>query len=402
MEMKEDGHKFKPLKIEKDGKKVHACQECGALKIGDDTIVVSKDYVDLAPLTSDPSLAEGRVWFRGDNDETRWSPDGSIVEIWGTAGVGAPGLTSIKGFTYLATGTPTDSWYFTADPNKDVWIRQYPTNACTIPSYQYYGTYLHWTADSTFLSPIGSAASVYGDGEVMSVTQTPDGTKTQGWDWKPYMKDYHMHCWDGQYWWAMDNDAQTIYKFDENWNPITSFYNSGIRTGMAWDGQYLLAGGGGAAYGIYKFKPDGTFVEQLVPNIPRAGVAGVSWDGQYLYHSPRAFAGGGWVYKWKPDGTIVNSNQTWPGVDINSLAYDGNYLWTAADDQNYVYVIKASDLSPVSALGWNEPGYAHGTAWDGKYLTVGHRGPPTVTGPGYIYQYGASGGFDLNYNISPV
>jgi len=47
-------HEFKPLKIEKDGEKVYACQECGALKIGDDTIVVDEDHIELA-LDADPT-----------------------------------------------------------------------------------------------------------------------------------------------------------------------------------------------------------------------------------------------------------------------------------------------------------------------------------------------------------
>jgi len=55
----EGEHKFKALKIEKDGKKVQACQKCGALKIGEDTVVVDEDQIEFSPLTSDPPFSGG-------------------------------------------------------------------------------------------------------------------------------------------------------------------------------------------------------------------------------------------------------------------------------------------------------------------------------------------------------
>jgi len=46
------------------------------IKVGDGTIVVTLDYWDLAPLTADPPLAAGRMWYRSDLETYRYSPDG--------------------------------------------------------------------------------------------------------------------------------------------------------------------------------------------------------------------------------------------------------------------------------------------------------------------------------------
>jgi len=393
-------HKFKPLKIEKDGKKVHACQECGALKIGKDTIVVDKDYIDLASLTSDPALAEGRVWFRGDTDETRWSPDGTNVEIWSTAGVGAPDLTSIKGFTYLATGVPTDSWYFTADPNTDVWIRQYPTAGVFDAKYNFYGSYAHWTADNTFVDVPNMADNVYGDGEVLNVAQTPDGTKLGGY---PFDAVYEQHgiTWDGQYFWAVGHEYNDVYQLDTSFNRTGiqwSITETGDPVDICWDGNYLWVADGRSR--AYQYKTDGTQVSVL--DMGFANWEGIEFDGQYFYATLGALHGPGWVYKIDPEaGTIVNSNNGLGGGDLNGIAYDGNYLWIADDDCDYIYTIKASDLTDAG-LGFDTVGsWPWGTAWDGQYLWVQNRGD-TVTGPDFVYRVGASGSFDLDYNIAPA
>jgi len=49
------------------------------IKAGERTIVITPDYIDLAPLTADPLLATGRMWFRSDIPTCRFSPDG--VEV---------------------------------------------------------------------------------------------------------------------------------------------------------------------------------------------------------------------------------------------------------------------------------------------------------------------------------
>jgi len=48
------------------------------LKLGTRTISILSDYIDLAGLTSDPPLAEGRMWYRSDLGRLRYT-DGSVV-----------------------------------------------------------------------------------------------------------------------------------------------------------------------------------------------------------------------------------------------------------------------------------------------------------------------------------
>jgi len=47
------------------------------LRIGKNTVTVTGDYIDFSPLTADPTLSAGRVWFRSDLGRLIYSPDGT-------------------------------------------------------------------------------------------------------------------------------------------------------------------------------------------------------------------------------------------------------------------------------------------------------------------------------------
>jgi len=49
------------------------------IESGKSSIKVTGDYIDLSPLTGDPALSAGRVWFRSDLGGLRYSPDGSKI-----------------------------------------------------------------------------------------------------------------------------------------------------------------------------------------------------------------------------------------------------------------------------------------------------------------------------------
>jgi len=391
-------HDFKSLKIEKDGRKVRACQECGALKIGEDTIVVDADYIKLSPLASDPALAEGRLWFRSDEDEVRYSPDGAIVEILSTEFV--YDLNSIRGFVYLAEGTATDSWNFTANPNQDVWIRQYSTDACFQCKYSFHGTYAHWTADNTFVDVPNKADNVYGAGEVLSVSQVPDGTIVDRW----LMWDQNLNTtpgpegmtWDGQYLWCPITGTGTnlIYKYKKDGTQVGTVRTpSGDPSGIAWDGAYIWYSDG-AADTVYQIKKDGTEVTRFA----RGGnPQGLGWDTQYLWVSCPGIDA---IYKHKPDGTEVASWAT-PWAYAENLGWDGQYMWHVNDTggagsavPGHMYRLK-EDFTIVDYF--EVPGGTPEAAcWDGKYLWY------TDEHSNYAYKFTGSKSFDLNYNISPV
>ena len=50
------------------------------LRVGGNTVDISPNDITLPSLTSDPSLAKGKLWFRGDLGQLRFSPDGSNVK----------------------------------------------------------------------------------------------------------------------------------------------------------------------------------------------------------------------------------------------------------------------------------------------------------------------------------
>jgi len=394
-------HKFKPLKIEKDGKKVQACQECGALKIGEDTIVVDEDYIELSPLTADPALAEGRMWFRSDTDKAKWSPDGAIVEEFSTAGIGGPDLTSIMGFVYLASGAATDSWNFTADLSESAWIRQYSTDACFQSKYNFYGTYAHWTADNTFVDTPsrGKADNVYGDGEVLSVSQVPDGTQVKSFpipSGKP-----QGGTWDGQYLYFSDEASGGIYKYRRDGTKV-GFLNllpDGYGTTDAtWDGAYI--------WGtcpelpdfkfIYQWKPDGTYVQHWEPT-EVGNPQGITWDGEYLWIGDLNNNG---IYKYTPNGVMKDFFPTFDYQEC--LGFDGTYIWSfnnvggcgSSPGLGKAYRFK-EDGTQIDYF--ETPGdCGEAVFWDGKYLWYDDELMKQV------YCFTGSKTFDLNYEVSPV
>jgi len=106
---------------------VTKCVRCGAVKVGERTVTISADidmgggviknlgavesanYVTLSPLTADPPLASGRVWYRGDLGQLRFSPDGVAVYVVDPAPV------------VDKSWSDTSGHYFNYDPAYQYW-----------------------------------------------------------------------------------------------------------------------------------------------------------------------------------------------------------------------------------------------------------------------------------------
>ncbi len=79
-------HQFINLIFEDDSKALtKLCTKCGALKVGN-SVIVGPDFIDLASLVADPSLAVGRLWYRSDTAEFRVVEEGEVAKTISTLG----------------------------------------------------------------------------------------------------------------------------------------------------------------------------------------------------------------------------------------------------------------------------------------------------------------------------
>jgi len=403
--MGDEEHNFKPLKIKKGGKKVQACQECGALKIGEDTIVVNEDHIELSPLTSDPPLAEGRVWFRSDNDEKRWSPDGTKVEIFSTASAGGPNLTSIKGFVYNADTAPKTPITFTADPNFAVWIKQHAHQSCIGVPNSFNSKYEHWSGEDNKVDvplPSGGTKSVYGY-ETMSVHQVPDGTLIDDFGIAPTASGgCEGIAWDGEYIWVGGPTGEPTgqtYKFlpDGTLKDTAPFR----RADICFDGIYFW-GVSTAGDTVYQIKPSDGSEPRSWP-VQSMSPQGITWDGEYIYTQERGGSNtNAFIYQYLPDGTLKQSSGLigQGTFRAENLSNDGIYLYAtgilgaaANDPGGYVYRLKKSDFSFVDKFT-PRGGVPTGSCWDGKYHIS------TDENSNWLYKYSNADEFDLSYEVS--
>jgi len=383
-------HEWSPLEFE-DGEKSKAsvCSKCGALKSGQGTMVITTDYIDFSPLTANPTLAEGRQWFRSDKDSIYWCPDGTTIEkiqtkVWAEKIEGS--LAGIKSFLGSVEGAEGASWNFTMNPSAGVWIKQYSTDACFNCQMVYHGAYQHWTGNNTFVDVPNKADNVYGAGEVAVAHQTPDGTVTKSW--ASPIGDGRGVDWDGQYVLLAGHLSNHIYKFTPAGTQKAAVDVSPNQpSDVCWDGTYLWFTTGAGPGQVYQIQKD---VFTQVSHFSGVGgnATGIDFDGEYLWC---ASAASNTVYKFTPAG--VQKGAFNPAFGPWGVAWDGEYLWTCAPT-GWVYQFTPAGTQKGS---WASPGpQAIGSAWDGKYLWVSDLTADAV------YQTGNVGNFDLDYRIAPA
>jgi len=381
-------HEWSPLEFE-DGEKSKAsvCSKCGALKSGQGTMVITADYIDFSPLTANPTLAEGRQWFRSDLDSIYWSPDGSIIERIETYRPGFSGsLVGIKGFEYLIEGGATDSWKFTMNPSVGVWIKQYSTDASFNAQMVYHGAYQHWVGDNTFVDVPNKAENVYGAGEEVTVHQIPDGTSVRNWV-SPTGLSTGIG-WNGEYLWLGSGSAQYVYKLLEDGTEKGGFATAHDAIGVTWDGTYVWVTNDTGH--VYQYTKGGTQNAHFVE--PGPSSRGIGWDGEYQWVSDDSAL---YIYQLTPAG-VQKGGFPSPGPQPEGVTWDGEYLWHPDFSAAYVYQLTRD--------GTEKGGFVfptiqpHGATWDGEYLWVDHYG-----GAGAVaqtYQMGSAGSFDLDYRIT--
>jgi len=379
-----------------DGEKSKAsvCLECGALKSGQGTMVITADYIDFSPLTANPTIAEGRQWFRSDFDAMYWSPDGTTIEgiqttVWAEKIEGS--LAGIKGFVGSVEGAEGVSWNFTMNPSTGVWIKQYSTDACFNCQMVYHGAYQHWTGNNTFVDVPNKADNVYGAGEVAVAHQTPDGTSV-GTIPNPTasVKDI---AWDGEYLWFAGNGNCMVYKVTTGGTVKDYWYINQPNlsaNAVTWDGQYIWFGSGLNGAHVYQMTRDGATQVNYFGYPGGSNVVSLSWDGEYLWSVNTSNA---LVYKITPTGTVADWFDPAVGGGLFGVEWDGQYLWLSNAGSNWVYQFRTDGTN----LGrFQAPtGDIIGSAWDGTYLWGGGS-------TAYTYQLTNAGNFDLDYKIAPT
>ena len=91
---------------------------------------------------------------------------------------------------------------------------------------------------------------------------------------------------------------------------------------------------------------------------------GLAWDGDYLWNADNDDDK---IYKINPStGAVVDSIPS-PGTDSQGLAWDGNYLWNADNDDNKIYKLNPSTGAVIDSFSSPGPN-PYGLAWDGDYL----------------------------------
>jgi len=382
-------HEWKPLEFE-DGEnsKASVCSKCGALRSGQGSIVITANYIDFSPLTSNPTLAEGRQWFRSDFDAMYWSPDGSVIERMKAVPptIASGSLTGIKGFEYLVEGDPTDSWLFTMNPSAGVWIKQYSTGASFNAQMVYHGAYQHWTGDNTFVDVPNKADNVYGAGEEATVHQIPDGTEVGRF--AATGTDARGIAWDGEYLWQSDHTAAVIYKLKTDGTKVGTIPSPAPGpNGLSWDGTYLWNADDACNF-VYQIDTAGAIVSRF--SAPAPNSRGVAWDGEYLWFSSSS---ADTIYKVTSGGTVKSTNPT-PYAYPQCLSWDGEYLWNAHRASGLIYQLNTA----ITVKGsFSPPGVGpFGEGWDGEYLWDVDYDAVAV------YRLGAAGSFDLDYKIAPA
>lgn len=146
--------------------------------------------------------------------------------------------------------------------------------------------------------------------------------------------------WDGEYLWVISKSY--IYKINSKDGTCISKFRINILegSGLAWDGRYLWCSDCFVER-LYRIDPKSEQVIDMF-NAPDPGYNhyGMTFDGKYLWYS----SSNANFYKIDPqNGKTVESFLIEVGGCHNSLAWDGEYLWSTVWDRGMLYQINPCD-----------------------------------------------------------
>ncbi len=134
----------------------------------------------------------------------------------------------------------------------------------------------------------------------------------------------------------------------EDWiKTILSVHSSGApideATDLTYDGQYLWYGNGYASHNLYKINPSNITVEATIPVSQSAWA--VEWVDGYLWVSSN---GSDKIYKINPANGNLITQSVEMGAWIEGIAFDGQYIWCASNNESTLYKYDRNTNSVVS------------------------------------------------------
>lgn len=165
---------------------------------------------------------------------------------------------------------------------------------------------------------------------------------------------------DGNHFWFVDTDSDTIIEIDRSGQRISSFVSPGENPkGLTFDGTHLWLSESDTNT-IYQLTRSGEIVGSMETpgNYPR----GLAFDGTHLWHSDSDKAR---IYKLDLLGSVVDAFDA-PGPSPHGLAFDGNDLWLVDRDRLTVFNISRHGEVLRSFNTPNDSPY--GLAFDGQTL----------------------------------
>lgn len=164
-------------------------------------------------------------------------------------------------------------------------------------------------------------------------------------------------AWDGEAWWLVWDDADTVYRVSADGSTILDSWPSGLAPkGVAWDGTHVWVSS--HTHGeIMRYEPDGTLVDTIAVT---ANVSRLTWDGTALWcgdtrsdpPTPSAT-----LRRYATDGTLLTSFAIPGATDLLGVAYEpstgyllaleraGDLLWVVETDGTVVESVNVSGVS---------------------------------------------------------
>lgn len=184
-------------------------------------------------------------------------------------------------------------------------------------------------------------------------------------------------AWDGENLWVGGQNEKKIFKI----SPIDGHVIKTIPTtiaspyGLTFDGTYLWASDSDNG-SIQKIDTLNGSVIATYPSFKTNPTRplGLAWDGKNIWGNDFGVFGGDLdfykndsVFVWNPKGELVTAHKA-KGSGPTGLGYGNGFLFSADTKTDQVFVINPSNYTVVDSFAVVGGTHPNGLAWDGNYL----------------------------------